>query len=480
MRSDSPFIQSGLTLLSELNDADLEWFLSAGKREKVPANAVVVGEGTQVHSLYLVMQGLLSVYLASRGSHLLATLGAGQIFGEMSYLEDRPASATVRTLEDSELITIARADLNARLQSNPDFCGRFYKTLAKVTSRRLREMVGSVGRLLEDQPPDDPKILERWNAIADKTQRFKQLLVRIDKEPVREAELACRELPEAFREFCAFNDTAIGDDSPETIDSRDEIGARIQRELLPYLLKSRTVERLYTKPRGYAGDFRTTEFMYAREGGGAEESGRIFDGSFLDLPPVAAIRNRRDLITEEIRQCAAGARVAALCSGPCDEIFAASEGSRGRAEIQATVIDFDAQALAAVAEKADKLNLSETVALQNTNLFNLAIGRPSGKLPPQDLIYSINLPDHFDDNLLIKFLNYMHRTLKPGGKAILTSFHADNPYRAFMDYIVDWKVTHRTEEQLIEVFTQSDFHQPCTNIRFEKEGIIFLAECSKS
>ena len=58
MRSDSPFIQSGLTLLSELNDADLEWFLSAGKREKVPANAVVVGEGTQVHSIYVVLQGL--------------------------------------------------------------------------------------------------------------------------------------------------------------------------------------------------------------------------------------------------------------------------------------------------------------------------------------------------------------------------------------------------------------------------------------
>ena len=480
MRSDSPFIQSGLTLLSELSDADLEWLLSAGQREKVPANAVVVGEGTQVRSIYLVMQGLLSVYLASRGSHILATLGAGQIFGEMSYLENRPASATVRTLEDSELITISRPDLNARLQSNPDFCGRFYKTLAKVTSRRLREMVGSVGRLLEDQPPEDPKMLERWNEIADKTQRFKQLLLRIEKGSGKETEMAGKELPAAFRDFCKFNDHAIGEDSPETIDSRDEIGARIQRELLPYLLKSRTIDRLYTKPRGYAGDFRTTEFMYAREAGGSGESGPIFDRCFLDLPPVAAVRNRRDLITEEIRQCAAGSGVAALCSGTCDEIFAAGTGTRGRPEVQATVIDFDAQALAAVAEKGDKLNLTEAIALLNTNLFHLAIGHPPAQLPPQDLVYSINLPDHFDDSLLIKFLNYMHRLLKPGGRAILTSFHAGNPFRAFMDYIIDWKVTHRTEEELAEIFIQSDFRKPCTNIRFEKEGIIFLAECLKT
>ena len=255
MRSDSPFIQSGLTLLSELNDADLEWFLSAGEREKVPANSVVVGEGTQLVSIYVVMQGLLSVYLASRGSHILATLGAGQIFGEMSFLEDRPASATVRTLEDSELLTITRSELNARLQSNPDFCGRFYKTLAKVTSRRLREMVGSVGRLLEDQPPVDPKTLERWNDIADKTQRFKQLLLRIDKDPDKEAETTNGELPDAFRDFCKFNDNAIGEDSPETIDSRDEIGARIQRELLPYLL-TRPTSGSSTPAAGASGSSR--------------------------------------------------------------------------------------------------------------------------------------------------------------------------------------------------------------------------------
>src|SRR4051812_19138997 len=98
MRSGLPFMQSGLTLISELSDTDVEWIFSAGRREKVPAETTVVAEGTQVSSIYLVLQGLLRVYLASLGGKQIALLGVGQIFGEMSFLEDRPASATVATL----------------------------------------------------------------------------------------------------------------------------------------------------------------------------------------------------------------------------------------------------------------------------------------------------------------------------------------------------------------------------------------------
>ena len=106
--------------------------------------------------------------------------------------------------------------------------------------------------------------------------------------------------------------------------------------------KSRTVERLYTKPRGYAGDFRTTDYMIRNEPSGTEDSGLIFDRKFLDLPPVAAIRNRSGLITEEIIQTPGAFKFAALCSGTCDEIFAACEGSRRRTDLNATAIDFDA------------------------------------------------------------------------------------------------------------------------------------------
>ena len=249
------------------------------------------------------------------------------------------------------------------------------------------------------------------------------------------------------------------------------------------MLKSETIERFYTKPRGYSGDFHTTELLYKHEAAGDGAAGVLLDECFLDLPFVAAVRGRRDLLAEEIARAGAerekgACSVTVIGSGPADELFKAFDGNAGR--YQATCIDFDRQALAAVSAKRDALKLQAQIDLISTNLFDLATGRIGGDLANQDLVYSISLPDYFDDKLLIKLLNAMHRLLKPGGKAVIASFHPANPFKAFMDYIVDWKVTHRTEEEVQKLFAGSAFQSAGPGVRYEPRNIIFLAECTKA
>jgi len=183
MPSESSFVQSGFTLLNEMNDADLDWIFAAGTWKQVPGNAVLVEEGSRLQTLYLVMEGLLGVYSAALGGKQLATVGAGQIIGEMSFLEERPASATVKALEDSEVLAIDRASLDPKLQSDAPLASRLYKSLAVITSRRLREMVGSFSRWMEvENPlPADASMLQRWQEVAEKTQAFKTSIVQADK-----------------------------------------------------------------------------------------------------------------------------------------------------------------------------------------------------------------------------------------------------------------------------------------------------------
>nr|MBA2280845.1 cyclic nucleotide-binding domain-containing protein [Acidimicrobiia bacterium] len=84
----------------------------------LPAGADVFAAGDPADALYLVSSGWLSVEEPSSGREL-ATLGPGSIFGEVGLLLDAPRSATVRVLADAHLWRLARADVDALVDSYP-------------------------------------------------------------------------------------------------------------------------------------------------------------------------------------------------------------------------------------------------------------------------------------------------------------------------------------------------------------------------
>ena len=62
---------------------------------------------------------------------------------------------------------------------------------------------------------------------------------------------------------------------------------------------------------------------------------------------------------------------------------------------------------------------------------------------------------------------------------ILGNFHPENSGKAFMDHILEWKLIHRSEDEMNQLFAESKFGRPCSEIRFEQEGINLFAECVK-
>jgi CRP-like cAMP-binding protein len=59
----------------------------------------------------------------------------------MSFVDNRPPSATVYALEKSVVLAIPRAALLARLNTDPSFAARFYRALSVFLSDRLRHTV---------------------------------------------------------------------------------------------------------------------------------------------------------------------------------------------------------------------------------------------------------------------------------------------------------------------------------------------------
>jgi SAM-dependent methyltransferase len=257
----------------------------------------------------------------------------------------------------------------------------------------------------------------------------------------------------------------------------------LQREILPFMLLTETTERFYSKPRGYAGDFLTVEMIYQNRWAGTGRIGPLLDRCFLKTPAATAVRNRRALLAGEIMKSVeaktGAAHVTSLACGPARELFDVFQDIDDPRRLQASLLDIDLQALAYVADRRDKAKLQNQINLINANLVYLALGRQKLELTDQDLIYSIGLIDYFNDKFVIKLLNWIHGRLRSKGRAIIANFHPDNYCKEVMDYVLEWRLIHRSEEEMDRLFTASVFGRSCTRIQFESEGVILFAECIK-
>jgi CRP/FNR family cyclic AMP-dependent transcriptional regulator len=138
-------MKKALYLLAQFSDRDFEWLLREGKRVAVPAGTVLIREGEPTDALYIVSDGMLAVYIGAFGGETIAELGSGEVIGEMSFVDSRPPSATVKAVTDSSVWAIPRLKLTAKLMQDVEFASHFYHAVAVFLSDRLRDTVSRLG-----------------------------------------------------------------------------------------------------------------------------------------------------------------------------------------------------------------------------------------------------------------------------------------------------------------------------------------------
>ncbi|MGJ3251442.1 MAG: cyclic nucleotide-binding domain-containing protein [Elainellaceae cyanobacterium] len=174
-------MQKVLFILGELSDQDIDWLVDIGDRNEISANTVLIHEGQPVDTLYIMLEGTLVVSIAALGDREVARLSMGEVVGEMSFVDARPPSATVKTLERSLVLSIPRSKLAAKLQDDIGFAARFYRALAILLSNRLR---GTVKQLGYSQDPSSQSTRSQGDSAHSDTikiaqARFDDLLRRL-------------------------------------------------------------------------------------------------------------------------------------------------------------------------------------------------------------------------------------------------------------------------------------------------------------
>ncbi|MEO0408545.1 MAG: cyclic nucleotide-binding domain-containing protein [Cyanobacteria bacterium P01_A01_bin.135] len=147
-------MQKVLFFLSELNQDDINWLIQTGERRDISSGTVLIWENKAVETLYIMLQGTVVVSIAAMGDKEIARLHSGDIVGEMSFVEDRLPSATVKTFEPSIVLALPRAALTQKINQDVGFAARFYRALAILLSSRLRGTVKQLGYPNQSGPSD--------------------------------------------------------------------------------------------------------------------------------------------------------------------------------------------------------------------------------------------------------------------------------------------------------------------------------------
>ena len=110
---------------------------------------VLFREGEPGKEMYVVQAGKVNITKTVRETEkILATLGAGEFFGEMSILNHKPRSAGAVVAEDAKLLVIDPKTFEAMIRGNVEIAVRLIKKL----SDRLQEADEQIENLLLRDP----------------------------------------------------------------------------------------------------------------------------------------------------------------------------------------------------------------------------------------------------------------------------------------------------------------------------------------
>jgi PPM family protein phosphatase len=110
--------------------------LSTASTRSFPGGREIVTENQPGEELYVVIRGRVSV---EKAGVEIAELRAGGHFGEMGLIDNAPRSATVRAIEPTRVMVIARADLMGLMKRESILAVKLLWSFVQVLSDRLRE-----------------------------------------------------------------------------------------------------------------------------------------------------------------------------------------------------------------------------------------------------------------------------------------------------------------------------------------------------
>lgn len=133
----------------DLSDADVAALERRAETRSVAAGEVLIKEAEPIQSIFLIKAGIVEISREVRGRRLvLARCGAGEIFGEIGFLDGEPATATVTAVEPVEALEINRVRMSVYLRMDDQLAKSFYRFLCHLLAARMRDLARKMPDLM--------------------------------------------------------------------------------------------------------------------------------------------------------------------------------------------------------------------------------------------------------------------------------------------------------------------------------------------
>ncbi len=236
-----------------------------------------------------------------------------------------------------------------------------------------------------------------------------------------------------------------------------------QRHLHAWMMRAPFLHRCLTKPLGYPGDFEVMRFLYEKQFEGATLFGKALHLASVHTRGAAAVRARKDMLEARLlallgsRGGGSGGplRIASVAAGPAQEVFEALHSlTAAPPPVELVLFDQDAHALALTQARLSRyaqrwptvkiIYLHDSIKrlLQDPTLFQ--------GFGPFDMIFCAGLFDYLKFGTAVTLCRHFHANLLPGGTAYVGNMVPENPCRWFLEHHLDWYLTYRTRDEILE------------------------------
>lgn len=463
--------------LRYLTETDWRQLLAQAEVVTYTQGDLILAQGDRRGAIFLLVSGYASIESNGSGQGIsLNQIGPGEIFGEISFLEQLGATASVIAMETVRVQILPEEQLAQQLGSDPGLATRFYQSLALTLAHRLRQVIDRVSSLTEASSSAlegvqlgvvDPEYDDAIpDAVLGSLDRFRSHLLQVE-DRLKGHHLSGEQAEGRVAEICG---TLVREFAQQLQSGHypARMGDYLFREAFPLLMRSTTIATCHTHGRRYANDYQIGELICNQRAQGEGELGAAIDAWFLDHPLCEARRQGIELLSEQIWKAwktaaLPGVRTTSLACGNSRELFDLFERDL-ELNIRVTCIDPNAAALTFNVQTYRQLRVIDRMTFLQNDIQAIIYDQEQLALPPQQIIYGLTLCDRWQDEDVVKLLDWIYQSLSEGGIGILSSYQPSDQDRLLLEYVLGWKLIYRSQEDWHRLIQRSLFQQ--TEVEF--------------